>query len=96
MGFRPDAGYSACIRRTFVVREAREAGLQLAIASTTTPANVHALLSAALAPESTRWFSVIASGDVVPRKKPEPDIYVNVLQRMRLPRSVSDLGRTNS
>lgn len=68
-----------------LIREAREAGLQLAIASTTTPANVHALLSAALAPESTRWFSVIASGDVVPRKKPEPDIYVNVLQRMRLP-----------
>lgn len=68
-----------------LIREAREAGLRLAIASTTTPANVHALLSAALAPESTRWFSVIASGDVVPRKKPEPDIYVNVLQRMRLP-----------
>ena len=68
-----------------LIREAREAGLQLAIASTTTPANVHALLSAALAPESTRWFSVIASGEVVPRKKPEPDIYVNVLQRMRLP-----------
>ena len=35
-----------------LIREAREAGLQLAIASTTTPANVDALLSAALAPGS--------------------------------------------
>jgi len=68
-----------------LIREAREAGLRLAIASTTTPANVDALLSAALAPESARWFSVIASGDIVPRKKPEPDIYINALQSLRLP-----------
>lgn len=68
-----------------LVGEAREAGLRLAIASTTTPANVEALLSAALGPESARWFSVIASGDIVPRKKPEPDIYVSALQRLRLP-----------
>ena len=68
-----------------LIREAREAGLRLAIASTTTPANVDALLSAALAPESAHWFSVIASGDIVPRKKPEPDIYVSALQRLRLP-----------
>lgn len=68
-----------------LIREAREAGLRLAIASTTTPANVDALLTAALAPESARWFSVIASGDIVPRKKPEPDIYVSALQRLRLP-----------
>jgi HAD superfamily hydrolase (TIGR01509 family) len=74
--------------RTGVARlicEAREAGLKLAIASTTTPANVDALLSAALAPESARWFSVIASGDIVPRKKPEPDIYLSALQSLRLP-----------
>jgi len=68
-----------------LIREAREAGLRLAIASTTTPANVDALLSAALAPESARWFCVIASGDIVPRKKPEPDIYISALQSLRLP-----------
>jgi HAD superfamily hydrolase (TIGR01509 family) len=67
-----------------LIREAREAGLKLAIASTTTPANVEALLSAALAPGSGRWFSVIASGDIVRRKKPEPDIYVSALQSLRL------------
>lgn len=68
-----------------LIREAREAGLRLAIASTTTPANVEALLSAALAPESAHWFSVIASSDTVPRKKPEPDIYVSALRALRLP-----------
>jgi HAD superfamily hydrolase (TIGR01509 family) len=67
-----------------LVREAREAGLRLAIASTTTPANVEALLAAALEPGAPRWFSVIASGDIVPRKKPAPDIYVSALQRLRL------------
>lgn len=74
--------------RTGVARlicEAREAGLRLAIASTTTPANVDALLSAALAPGSARWFSVVASGDIVPRKKPEPDVYISALQSLRLP-----------
>lgn len=68
-----------------LIREARAAGLRLAIASTTTPANVDALLAAALAPESAHWFSVIAAGDIVPRKKPEPDIYVSALQSLRLP-----------
>ncbi|MBI3044102.1 MAG: HAD-IA family hydrolase [Betaproteobacteria bacterium] len=68
-----------------LIHEAREAGMRLAIASTTTPANADALLSAALAPESPRWFSVIASGDTVTHKKPEPDIYVSALQRLRLP-----------
>lgn len=68
-----------------LIREAREAGLRLAIASTTTLANVEALLSAALAPGSGRWFSVIETDDAVPRKKPEPDIYVGTLRRMRLP-----------
>jgi HAD superfamily hydrolase (TIGR01509 family) len=68
-----------------LICEAREAGLRLAISSTTTPANVEALLSAALAPESARWFSVIASGDIVPRKKPEPDIYESALRALRLP-----------
>ena len=70
---------------TRLIHEAREAGLRLAIASTTTPANVEALLAAALTPESARWFSVIASGDIVPRKKPEPDIYVSALRTLRLP-----------
>lgn len=68
-----------------LLREARHAGLRLAIATTTTPENVTALLHAALGPESTSWFEVIGAGDVVPAKKPAPDIYNWVLERMQLP-----------
>ncbi len=67
-----------------LLREAREAGLRLAIATTTTPANVTALLEHSLAPGSSDWFEVIAAGDVVPAKKPAPDIYHYALARMGL------------
>ncbi len=64
--------------------EARERDRRLAIATTTTPANVHALLEHALAPDAGRWFEVIAAGDVVPAKKPAPDIYHYALDRLGL------------
>lgn len=64
--------------------EARNAGIRLAIATTTTPENVTALLEHALAPGSSNWFEVIAAGDVVPAKKPAADIYVYALQKMQL------------
>jgi beta-phosphoglucomutase-like phosphatase (HAD superfamily) len=64
--------------------EARAAGIRLAIATTTTPQNVTALLKNALGPESIDWFEVIGAGDIVPHKKPAPDIYQYVLQEMNL------------
>ncbi|HEY9631492.1 MAG TPA: HAD family hydrolase [Coleofasciculaceae cyanobacterium] len=64
--------------------EAREQGIRLAIATTTTPANVTALLENAIAPEALDWFEVIAAGDIVPAKKPAPDIYEYALQAMSL------------
>jgi HAD superfamily hydrolase (TIGR01509 family) len=64
--------------------EARAAGLRLAIATTTTPDNVYALLENALAPGSADWFEVIAAGDIVPAKKPAPDIYTYALEKMGL------------
>jgi len=63
---------------------ARAAGLRLAIATTTTPANVSALLRHALAADAESWFEIIGAGDVVPAKKPAPDIYHYVLARMQL------------
>ncbi len=63
--------------------EARETGLRLAIATTTTPANVTALLTSLL-PGRLSWFEVIGAGDVVPAKKPAPDIYRHVLGELRL------------
>jgi len=70
-----------------LMREARAAGLRLAIATTTTPENVTSLLRASLAPDAESWFEVIGAGDVVPKKKPAPDIYTWVLDKMNLPAS---------
>jgi len=67
-----------------LINEARDAGLRLAIATTTTPANVEALLVNTLGPESMAWFEVIAAGDIVPAKKPAPDIYTWAMEQMNL------------
>jgi phosphoglycolate phosphatase-like HAD superfamily hydrolase len=66
-----------------LLTEAREAGLRLAIATTTTPANITALLESVL-PGKLDWFDVMGAGDVVPAKKPAPDIYRYVLNELRL------------
>lgn len=68
-----------------LLHESRDAGLRLAIATTTTPANVEALLTRNLGAESMQWFEVIAAGDIVPAKKPAPDIYHYALQELDLP-----------
>lgn len=67
-----------------LLAEARDAGLRLAIVTTTTPENVTALLRHGLAEDATSWFDVIAAGDIVSAKKPAPDIYHNALQKMGL------------
>lgn len=64
--------------------EARQSGIRLAIATTSTLDNVTALLEATLGTDSPGWFEVIAAGDIVDRKKPAPDIYEYVLEQMRL------------
>jgi beta-phosphoglucomutase-like phosphatase (HAD superfamily) len=68
-----------------LLQEARDAGLRLAIATTTTPANVSALLKNTLGEDGESWFEVIAAGDIVPAKKPSPDIYIYAMGRMNLP-----------
>ena len=63
-----------------LLNEARAVGLRLAVATTTSPENVSALLTHALAADGESWFEVIAAGDIVPAKKPAPDIYTWALQ----------------
>ncbi|MDD5392040.1 MAG: HAD family hydrolase [Thiothrix sp.] len=65
-----------------LIRAARAAGLRLGIATTTTPENVTYLLKATLGEESIGWFECIAAGDIVPKKKPAPDIYQYAMQQM--------------
>lgn len=67
-----------------LLEQARTRGVRLAIATTTTPDNVTALLRHAVSPEAASWFEVIGAGDVVAAKKPAPDIYYYVLDRLRL------------
>ncbi len=40
------------------------------------------LLHTSLGPESQSWFAAIGAGDVVPHKKPAPDIYLWVLEKL--------------
>jgi len=67
-----------------LIEEARAADMRLAIVTTTSPDNVAALLIHSLAPDAMSWFEVIAAGDVVPAKKPAPDIYSYTMQKMGL------------
>lgn len=68
-----------------LLAEAKESGLKLAIATTTTPSNVVALLDSTVGPEWGRYFTVIEDASTAPRKKPDPVIYHQVLERLGLP-----------
>ena len=65
-----------------LIDEALAAGCRLAIASTTTAANIDALLGSALGSRGIELFSVIACGDQVAAKKPAPDIYQLALRHL--------------
>jgi HAD superfamily hydrolase (TIGR01509 family) len=67
-----------------LLREAREAGVRLAIATTTTPENVTTLLECSGMADLPGWFEVIAAGDVVAAKKPAPDIFRLALDELEL------------
>ncbi len=68
-----------------IINEARSCGLALAIATTTSPANVEALVRAIWGCDAHAVFDVIAAGDEVIAKKPAPDVYLLALQRLGLP-----------
>ena len=66
-----------------LVDEAIQAGWDLGVASTSAEASVRSVLEYAVGPKNARAFQVFA-GDVVPRKKPAPDIYLLALEGMHL------------
>jgi HAD superfamily hydrolase (TIGR01509 family) len=67
-----------------LIEEAYAAGITLAIATTTTPENVSALLEVGLGKNWADYFSANGCGDIVPHKKPAPDIYFWVLEKLGL------------
>jgi HAD superfamily hydrolase (TIGR01509 family) len=66
---------------TRMIREALDAGWQLAVCSTSAEASVRAILDHVAGRDDAASFLVLA-GDVVPSKKPAPDIYELALRRL--------------
>ena len=67
-----------------LIDECRKAGVRMAIATTTSLANVTGLLAATLGGEAIGFFDAIAAGDSVRAKKPAPDVYLQALDALGL------------
>lgn len=68
-----------------LIREAGAAGLPLAIATTTTPANIDALLRTPFGPGWRSLFAAVCDASTVANKKPAPDVYHSALAALALP-----------
>jgi HAD superfamily hydrolase (TIGR01509 family) len=64
--------------------ECRERGLSMGITTTTSRANVGALLSVHLGEEWPAWFAVVVCGEDVERKKPDPEVYARAVAALGL------------
>lgn len=67
-----------------LINESREAGMRLAVATTTTMANITALIEANLGPDAMSWFEAVAAGDMVKQKKPAPDVFLLAMEQLSL------------
>jgi HAD superfamily hydrolase (TIGR01509 family) len=71
------------IRR--LISDAQDAGWTLAVASTSAEPSVRAILEYAIGRERADRFDLVLAGDVVPKKKPDPAIYLLALERLGVP-----------
>lgn len=67
-----------------LITEAGRRGRRLAIATTTTPANVDALLRTPFGPNWRKLFAAVGDAATAPRKKPDPMVYLQVLATLGL------------
>lgn len=67
-----------------LMQEAQADGLVLAIATTTSPVNIAALLRRHLGDAWASQFMVIEDASTAPQKKPHPQVYLQTLQRLGL------------
>ncbi|MBK9574259.1 MAG: HAD-IA family hydrolase [Rhodoferax sp.] len=67
-----------------LMEEAMGQGLQLAIATTTSPVNIAALLRRAVGPDWRLNFSAIGDASTAPIKKPDPQVYLQMLAALKL------------
>lgn len=68
-----------------LMNEARVQGLGLAIATTTSPVNIAALLRSAIGADWRADFLAVGDASSAPVKKPHPQVYLQVLADMGLP-----------
>lgn len=67
-----------------LLRAARRDGLPMGIATTTSHANVAALLGSALGSRWRDWFAVCVCGEDVQAKKPDPEVYRTAVQLLQM------------
>lgn len=65
--------------------EALTAGIRLAIATTTSPVNIAALLRKAIGADWRMHFVAIGDASTAPNKKPHPQVYLQMLCALELP-----------
>ncbi|PUA17499.1 HAD family hydrolase [Glaciimonas sp. PCH181] len=68
-----------------LIREAHAAKMPMAIATTTTPANIDALLRSALGSDWRKMFVAVCDASTCTNKKPAPDVYLAALKELGLP-----------
>lgn len=68
-----------------LIESAFDGGLRLAIATTTSPVNIAALLRGAIGPDWRDYFVVVEDASTAPLKKPNPQVYLQTLARLELP-----------
>lgn len=67
-----------------LMEEARNAGLQVAIATTTSPVNISTLLRRVMGADWRLNFSAIGDASTAPIKKPDPQVYLQMLAALEL------------
>jgi len=65
-----------------LLEKAHSAGITAGVATTTTPSALDALIEHSLGREWFDKFAVLAAGDIVPAKKPAPDIYLHAMAQL--------------
>ena len=68
-----------------LIDAAGQAGLHLAIATTTSPVNIAALLRGAIGSDWRQFFGIVEDASTATIKKPHPQVYLQTLQRLQLP-----------
>jgi HAD superfamily hydrolase (TIGR01509 family) len=67
-----------------LIEEAQAKGLRLAIATTTSPVNIAALLRTAIGLDWRQYFMAIGDASSAPIKKPNPQVYLQMLLALQL------------